>query len=205
MKVLLRLDGRTDAGGSPLVCHSERLADPLDPFTRAIAEISKKRGKTLTDHEEIGRLEFFGGLYCDPPLDYPLNGHNGVPALPAWNVLRCLQDGGKRHKRGVDVPRGVYPLSEFAKLEYDGPTDPIKMWKAQTFHLRKSVGIQRARAMRTRPYFVDWQATLPVEVDPAIFDMNTIQMIWREAGRYAGLGDMRPVYGRFEGTAEEIA
>jgi hypothetical protein len=193
MKVLLKLDGRTASGGSPLVMHNERLADPLDEYTREIAKVSKKRNKTEADHLEIGRLEFLGGMYT--------NG-NG-PCIPAWNILRCLQDGGKRHKRGADVLRGVYPLAEHADVIYDGERDPDTMWKLGGFALRKTVGIQRSRTMRTRPIFTDWQAELAVEVDPVVFDLDALRNIWREAGVYAGLGEMRPVYGRFAATIEE--
>lgn len=190
MKVTLALDGRTKAGGSSLVCHNERLADPLDPIVREISGISKKRNKTEADHLEIARLEFLGGLYT--------NG-NG-PCLPAWNVLRCLQDGAKRHKRGMDVPRGIYPRAEHADIQYDGDRDPDVMWKAGTFSLRKTVGIQRSRTMRTRPIFSEWTAELPIEVDSTVFDLDTLAHIWKDAGVYAGLGEMRPIYGRFAGT-----
>lgn len=193
MKVTLKADGRTSSGGSPLIMHNERLADPLDDHTRSIAAVSKKRNKTEADHIEIGRLEFFGGLYT--------NG-NG-PCLPAWNILRCLQDGAKRHKRGQDVLRGVYPITDHADVEYEGPRDPAKMWKDGSFALRKTVGVQRARTVRTRPIFTDWQIQLDVEVDPTVFDLDTLRNVWAEAGKYAGIGDMRPIYGRFQGTIEE--
>lgn len=193
MKVLLKLDGRSAAGGSPLVMHNERLADPLDEIVRAIAAISKKRNKTEADHLEIARLEFEGGLYT--------NG-NG-PCLPAWNILRCLQDGAKRHKRGLDVLRGVYPATEHADVAYEGPRETDALWKDGSFALRKTVGIQRARTMRTRPIFREWQCELPVEVDPVVWDLDTLANCWKDAGVYAGLGEMRPVYGRFVATLEE--
>lgn len=194
MKVLLKLDGRAEAGGSPLVMHNERLADPLDPIVRDIAAISKKRSKTEADHMEIARLEFEGGLYT--------NG-NG-PCLPAWNVLRCLQDGAKRHKRGVDVLRGVYPIVDHADVQYAGPRETKALWKDGGFALRKTVGIQRSRTMRTRPIFTDWQAELEVEVDAKVFDVDTLANCWKDAGVYAGIGEMRPVYGRFNATLELI-
>lgn len=198
MQATLRLEGL-----AALVCHNERLADPLDPFVKEIAKYSKKRGKTEADHEEIGFLEFMGGLYCSPTLNYPLNGNNGVPSLPAWNILRCLQDGGRRHKRGMDVPRGIYPLVESVPIQYEGPTDPQEMWGHGGFMLRKSVGIQRSRTMRTRPFFAEWAAELPIEVDAQVFDLGALATIWHDAGIYAGLGEMRPVYGRFNGTLGE--
>lgn len=203
MQVTLHLDGRTVSGGSALLMHNERLADPLDPFVQALSEITGKRKKTTADHEEIAHIEFLGGLYTTPAISYPLNGAKVKPSVPAWNVLRCLQDGAKRQKKGADVLRGIFPLAEDAALSYDGPTDPEKLWQAGEFSLRKSVGVQRNRTMRTRPLFVDWQADLPVEVDVSVFDLHTLKRAWKDAGIYSGLGDMRPVYGRFQGTIKE--
>ena len=71
--------------------------------------------------------------------------------------------------------------------------------------LRKTVGVQRARTMRTRPIFNEWKAELPVEVDPVVFDLDTLRNCWKDAGTYAGIGEMRPVYGRFKATIEEAS
>ncbi len=204
MKVLLKLDGRTESGGAPLVMHNERLADPLDSLTQALSEITGRRKKTLEDHAEMAYREFLGGLYTDPGIDWPLNGTKAKPVLPAWNVLRCLQDGAKRSKRGLDVPRGIHPLTEYASLIYEGPTDPKKLWQDGSFALRKSVGVQKSRTMRTRPIFKDWQAELTIEVDLNIWDVHTLTNVWKDAGTYAGLGDMRPVYGHFAASLEEV-
>lgn len=188
-------------GEAALVMHNERLADPLDTMTRAIAAVAKKRGKTITDHEEISRLEFYGGLYSTKPIEF-IDGDVQVPkgaepCIPAWNLLRCLQDGAKRSKRGQDVLRGVHPITEHAALGYDGIHDPEAMWKSQEYVLRKTVGVQRSRTTRTRPVFEGWTLTLPVEIDPEVFDLDALTHSWVQAGRYAGLGEMRPVYGRF--------
>lgn len=209
MRVLLRADGHPENGGSPLIVHNERLADPLDDFTIAIAGVSKKRNKTIADHETMAVLEFYGSLYTDPPLTLDGKGQlvngNGTAAvvgMPAWNVLRCLQDGATRHKRGRDVLRGVHPIDAFVAIKHDGPADVIDLWKDGSFSIRKSVGIQRSRTMRTRAMFASWSLEVPVEVDETVFDVSTLKVIWREAGIYAGLAEMRPVYGRFTGELE---
>lgn len=210
MQITLIADGHTDKGGAPLIMHNERLADPLDPFAQWIAERSRKRGKTLADHEAMGYGEFGGGLYTNPPLtveDYMQpNGQKYDVCLPSWNVLRCLQDGAKRHKRGPDVLRGVYPIDpNTPPLDYDGPTQPHELWKAGTFALRKTVGVQRSRTVRTRPIFTDWRFELDVEVDMTVFDVHTLRMVWHDSGIYCGIGDMRPVYGRFDGTIRDAS
>lgn len=209
MEITLVADGHPDVNGMALVMHNERLADPLDSITRAIALLTKKRNKTIADHEEIARLEWHGGLYTTLPLEATEGGEIIVPTgcavtVPAWNLLRCLQEGAKRHKRGPDVLRGVHPLAEFGAFESDAADEIEQVWKSGEFALRKSVGVQRARTMRTRPIFHPWRATLAVEVDPVVFDFDTVESLWSEAGRYAGLGEMRPVYGRFAGTVEVV-
>ncbi len=196
----------TATGEAALVMHNERLADPLDTMTRALAGVTSKRKKTITDHEEISRLEFFGGLYTTEPIEFDgvdvAIPDGAVPTIPAWNLLRCLQDGAKRDKRGLDVLRGVHPIEEHAALDYKGEHDPASMWKAQDYVLRKTVGVQRARTTRTRPIFTDWTLTLNVEIDPEVFDLDSLTHSWEMAGRYAGLGEMRPVYGRFVATVQ---
>lgn len=207
MDYVLVADGLPDSNGMAVVLHNERLADPLDSITRAIGAISKKRAKTIADHEEIARLEWHGGLYTEKAIEV-IDGEvvipdAAVPTIPAWNLLRCLQDGAKRHKRGADVLRGVHPIADHAAIEYDGPSSIAELWLSGNFALRKTVGVQRARTMRTRPMFHPWRVELPIEVDPVVFDIDTLANLWADAGRYAGIGEMRPVYGRFAGTIKE--
>jgi hypothetical protein len=198
----------TAEGENALVCHNERLADPLDPIVRQLAAITKKRLKTEADHLEVARLEFFGGLYMSGDFEvkegHAITGEGSIPCVPGWNVLRCLQDGAKRHKRGQDVLRGIHPIWDNAKLIYSGPTDPQEMWETGEWSLRKTVGVQRARTMRTRPIFYPWRLHLAVEIDPTVFDVDTLKVFWADAGRYCGLGEMRPVYGRFVGAIEDF-
>lgn len=209
MEYVLVANGHPDVNGMALVMHNERLADPLDSITRSIAAFTAKRKKTITDHEEIARLEWFGGLYTTERLEAQgtdVEVPSGAQvSVPAWNLLRSLQDGAKRHKRGVDVLRGVHPIVDSPVLEYDGPADINELWEKGAHMLRKTVGVQRSRTTRTRPIFHPWRVELPVEVDPTVFDMDTLATLWADAGRYSGLGEMRPVYGRFTGTIRKPA
>lgn len=207
MDYLLVADGHPDTNGMAIVMHNERLADPLDTVTRAISQVTAKRKKTIADHEEIARLEWHGGLYTTAPIEADDKGNLVIPkktvvCLPAWNMLRCLQDGARRHKRGLDVLRGIHPIVEHATFEHSGPADITELCATGNFILRKTVGVQRSRTMRTRPMFHPWRATLPIEVDPTVFDVDTLAMIWSDAGRYCGLGEMRPVYGRFDASVK---
>ena len=72
----------------PLILHNARLADPLDPISKAMKTVSSKRKKTDADFEELARLEFEGGLYMvdDEPV---------IPARLIYGLL--AGKGGARH------------------------------------------------------------------------------------------------------------
>lgn len=191
-RLTVSLDGRGDSHVSPLLMHNERLADPLDPISIEIAKLSRKRSKTEADHLEIARLEFAGGMYFDEELG---------PVVPAWNIIRSIQDAAKRHKFGTDVLRALIPIEPFFPVQYDGPRTIAELWDDGRFASRKSVGVSRRRVMRTRPVFVDWQVEGDIEIDLTVLDVEKVNQFIDEAGRYIGLCDNRPLYGRFKGQA----
>lgn len=198
-RIRVTLDGATDKNGSPLMMHNERLADPLDPYTRYLAEITGKRKKTERDHEEAGRREFLGGGYW--AIDEGPEGKHGDPFIPAWNVIRCIQFAARMHKLGRQIERGLVPIDEQLVLQYDGPKDAEAMWKAGTFHTRKGVGVGQSKVIRTRPTFDNWKIEAELELDLRMLDVDVLNLLVLEAGRYIGLGDNRPRFGRFEGGA----
>ncbi len=193
-RLLVTLDGRTEAGGGPLLCHNERLADPLDPFTMEIAKLAAQRKKTEAIHLEIARLEFAGGLYFDEA--------DGLgPHVPTWNIVRCIQDGATRFKLGKDIVRALIPVTEKTPIEYEGPRDVDAMWNDGRFASRKGVGISGRRVIRTRPMFVDWRLVAELELDLDILTPEKVDQCVASAGKFQGIGDNRPVFGRFKGSA----
>lgn len=201
MRVIL--DASNEGLGAPILLHNERLADPLDQYARWLAELSKKRSKTERDIEEIGRREFFGGGYWI--IDEGPDKKVSDPCVPTWNVIRCLQEAGTRHKLGKQVLRGIVPVVDETPLIYDGPRDAADLWKTGTFHSRKGVGIGQRRVMRTRPCFTNWRLEVDLEVDLTILDPDVVSLLVFEAGRFVGLADARPRFGRFLGSAEQVA
>jgi hypothetical protein len=191
-RLQVTLDGRSEVGGTPLLCHNERLADPLDPITMEIAKLSGQRKKTEAIYLDMARLEFVGGLYFDEDLG---------PCIPTWNVVRCIQDGGKRFKLGADVVRALIPLTELTPIEYDGPRTIDAMWEDGRFASRKGVGISGRRVIRTRPVFTEWKIVAEVELDLDVMTAEKVDLAVFAAGKYSGIGDNRPVFGRFHGAA----
>ncbi len=60
------------------------------------------------------------------------------------------------------------------------------------------VVIQRARVMSWRPKFKEWSCQFEIEISDDMINPTTIKEILEFAGRYKGVGDYRPEYGRFE-------
>lgn len=178
----------TIKGVSPLVMHNEQLADPLNKWSRAIAEISKKRKKTEDDLLEMSRREWFGGLYWTKEL--------GVH-VPERCLEAMLRDAGKANKRGRDVIKALI-VTDPAPLVYDGPNDPDKLWQSGDYLLRSSVGVQRARVIRSRPIFRAWALAFTVIYDETVLEATDIDGFAELGGRLVGLLDWRPKHGRFE-------
>ena len=60
------------------------------------------------------------------------------------------------------------------------------------------VVVQRARIMRVRPLFKDWKLEFDISIiDPQISPDQLKEFI-EAGGKYNGLGDSRPEFGRFE-------
>lgn len=172
---------------SPLVMHNEQLADPLNEWARAIAEVSKKRKKTEDDHMELSRREFMGGLYWSKEL--------GVH-VPERCLEALVRDGAKKEKRGRDVNSAMI-VTDPAPLIYEGAKDPKKMWEDGGFVLRATVGVSDKRIVRSRPIFRDWALKFSVEYDETVLQESDIDRFLEVAGRQCGLMDWRPKHGRF--------
>lgn len=178
-------------GTSPLVQHNIRMADPLDPFTRALAEITGKRGKTLDDHERMARVEFEGGLYHDDDIG---------PYVPAEWVWKAITKAGGLFKKGAALQRGlmVDTQSRMFPIQYDGPRDIDGLYQDGRFVLRKAIGVQGSKTIRTRPMFPDWRIDARLIWNPTAVDFDTVERAISEAGAMTGIGDGRTIgYGRF--------
>lgn len=181
-------------GTSPLLMHSDRLANPLDPATKAHSKLTSKKNKTEDDHYEIARSEWQGGLYFDEKLG---------PYLPGDNLRSCLVEGAKLNKKGPEVQQGTIMMANKLRLEYPGPRTVEGLWGDSRFRDARSVVISgRSRLMRYRPVFPDWSVTFTLGYDPEKIDAEKIVFFAENAGRFIGIGDFRPkkggTFGRFE-------
>lgn len=184
----------TIQGTAPMLMHSARLSNPLDPIAKAMKKVSSKRSKTDDDHLEMARLEHAGGLYFDDEIG---------PYVPGDNIWRCIQDAAKKRKLGQQIKSGLIVTTDVNPLAYSGPRTVDGLWEDENFRHQASVKVQTSRVIRTRPIFREWATEAECIYDPAQLDMADIEAIVEIAGTIIGLGDWRPRFGRFEATIEQ--
>ncbi len=180
----------TLTGIAPMLMHSDKLANPMDKATIAHKEVSKKRAKTPEDLQFLARSEWEHSIYRSAA-----NNHIVMPSL---NIRAALIDGAKLNKLGMAIKRGVFFNLGDNFLQFDGPQDSDKLWKSGKFTDVRAVRVSTAKLMRHRPKFDDWSVTITVSYDPEIISAHDLKMCFDNAGMYSGLGDFRPLFGRFE-------
>jgi len=186
MKILkIRIEGT-----APLVLHSDRLCNPLDPLTKTLKQYTGKRKKTDEDLAEIARIEWMAGLYHDDTV--------GIH-VPGQNLDATIRGAAKLQKRGQDVKRGLMTLEEKVPLEYEGSKKPAVLFGDGNteFVDMRSVVIQRARLMRCRPIFHKWALEFSVGYNIDIFNRDDVVDLITTGGQLIGLCDMRPRYGKY--------
>ena len=180
------------SGERPLLMHSSRLADPLDPIKIDLDRLTRKRDKTLADHEQIAKVEWHGGLWLV----------DGKPCIPSEAIESAFIAASKTRRKGKHAKAGfACPISPL--LQYDGPDDLPSLWDDKTFRLRFAVNVNDAKVMRTRPRFPEWHVIADVEFLPSLLNPNEVIEILEIAGVREGLGDWRPKFGKFSVTQLE--
>lgn len=66
------------------------------------------------------------------------------------------------------------------------------------------VVIQRARVMSWRPIFKNWSCSFTIDITDDFINTTTLKEILKMAGKYKGVGDFRPEYGRFKVTKFKV-
>jgi len=175
-------------GKAPLLMHSDRYANPLDPLTKAHKELTGKRKKTDEDQIAIARSEFIGGCYW--------NARSGFH-IPAQNLDACLITAAKLQKLGVKFKQGVQVLEdELSLIGYEKAT-PDQLWEDPDKRDARGVKVGTAKVIRYRPIFRSWKLNATVVINEDVVNVSEVQKAIIDAGALIGLGDYRPRFGRF--------
>lgn len=179
----------TLTGNGPMLMHSDKLVDPLSDAGRAHKTLTSDRKLKATDEGKyaIAKSLYMGAFYQN---------QDGKIILPMLNIRKSLIEGARRYKLGKDVERAVIIMGD-SLLDYNGPADPEKLWKKPEFVDARTVTIGRAKVMAYRPVFHEWSATVEVVIDDELFDIADLKRCWETAGNIVGIGDFRPLFGRY--------
>ncbi|GJE41019.1 hypothetical protein [Methylobacterium soli] len=175
-------------GTAPLLMRSARLVDPLDPISREIAAITRKRARTDADIARIDELEWTGGLWA----------RSGVPCVPGEAIEAMVAEAAKL-RRASKAVRAGFLVPEAPLLVYDGPQDLGDLRCDPRFRLRVPVSIGPRKIMRTRPRFpAGWRLSFEAHFLPDVLNPGDVREFLNLAGHRIGLGDWRPRFGRFD-------
>jgi hypothetical protein len=200
--------------GGKLLMHNGRLALPIDPSSRRVAEAVKANKASQTDasFDELARAEFMGGLYY---LD------GAGPCWPSDNLHTALKKAGAKRKktggRGTlknAVAAAILFDTEMNPLTYKGfggqaaPRDADDLWKDGNYRLIKPARVGTAKVPRCRPLFQDWSFEIAGTLDTEILDFEDFRAVVALAGQIIGLGDWRPErggsYGKFSAKLTDL-
>lgn len=181
-------------GGPCLLMHNGRLANPLDPYTKELGALTKKKKKSDEDHLAIQKAEWNGGIYHDDEIG---------PYISGEAVQQMLVEAARKSKQGKEFV-SVSVVEEEIPLQYEGPRDRESLFKDERFKDVRSVKVQQNRVMRTRPKFNTWKLSFTIEIDDdASVNVEDVERALLVGGRKVGIGDYRPGspkggrYGRF--------
>lgn len=119
--------------------------------------------------------------------------------LPSTHFKACLvkaatdfkMSGKKSYKDYVKAGVFIEPMEIILdQQKYEIHSEPVV--------------IARSRVMSWRPKFKEWSCKFEIEITDDYINPTTLKEILMAAGKYKGVGDHRPEYGRFEVVKYEI-
>lgn len=184
-------------GTKPLLLHNVDLANPLNPWSRKMADLRGTPSKRRTEkwHEEMAYCNFMGAFYDAPEVD-------GI-AVPCENLRQSIRGGAKATRSGPQVERALMVTVAAVPLIYDGPKTPQQLWDSGQFHLTRMIRGTGGASPTTYPIFREWAIRVPYDLDDSTLNLRDLREFAERAGRIEGLGASRKQgYGRYDALIE---
>lgn len=182
-------------GTRPILQHNGMLANPIDPLTRQVAALAKKKNKTVADYQALLTLEAYAGCW------QTADGRLGLPTENVWSAIR---EAARMTKNGKEIERGLsFDPGEVATLIVGGKPCETRAYVEEPSgaHLFiRTVVVSRRRCLRARTIAREWSSTHTFTLMEDVLDLDRFTPIIECAGRLIGVGDWRPIYGRFDVT-----
>lgn len=171
-------------GVSPLLQHRYALKSDTNEAAK------KKSGKV--DYSE----QWIDSLYWNEEIGVyqPATHIEGAIIKAAVN----FQITGKRGKTYKDLFKSaVFVRPDYIPFGIKG--DPKKLLENGKFDVDiRPVVVQRSRVERVRPIFQNWNLRFQIEIHDDQLPIEVIKEVLDHAGKFQGIGDFRPRYGRFQ-------
>lgn len=184
----------TMTGSTALIMHNGRLANPLDPLSKKMKEITPKRKKTEDDYIAMMEIEFEAGLYFDEKIG---------PYIPDTNLESMLNEAARKVRQGKDVKESLSVVDAKMPLIYKGPRDIPGMWKASMYDVRRVTVGAGSTVMRCRPIFFPWSVKVSIAYDASVINRDSLLSWLTIAGTRTGFMDNRPKFGKFQFEVNE--
>lgn len=182
-------------GTTPLIMHSCQCVNPLHPIAKELKKYTSKKKKTEEDLLKIADLEWESGAYWKEGLGL---------YIPAENVEATIINGAKAYRKGSDIEKYCDVTNLYIPFNYGENLTKEELIKNYEYRDTRVMTVQRAKILRTRPRFDQWNITFDLRYDETKIDIETIVNAIEYAGQYVGLCDSRPKYGKFVALVEEI-
>ena len=174
---------------SPLLQHDDKMANPFNDYTKRMKAISSKRKKTDDDLMEMARIEWVASLYHTERKGYYMKAECIEAAMLAAAKDKKL---GKAFQAAVSVPDD--PVFHF---EHES-LPPEELFRMDAYRDFRTVKVQRAKILRCRPIFCDWHCDVDIWYEESRWNERELKDVVDFAGRYVGICDYRPKFGRFK-------
>lgn len=182
-------------GITPLIMHSCQCVNPLHPIARELKKYTGKKKKTDEDLIKIADLEWESGAYWKDGLGL---------YIPAENVEATLINGAKAHKMGKDIEKYCDVTDLYIPFNYGENLTKEELIQNYEYRDTRVMTVMRSKILRTRPRFDQWEITFNLRYDDEKINLDHIVNAMEYAGRYVGLCDSRPKYGKFVVIIEEL-
>lgn len=177
-------------GLNPILQNNPQCVDPLNPLSKELQKIHKKRNKTEEDILHRYDLEIASKIYW--------NGQIVVPTT--WVTASVCKVSHKIAKiPKAEIRSAFIPCDDFVKLKYKG-VDKVKtkedIIKSQDHRHLSPIKQGQVKVMKAVPMFRDWSFEVSAEYDDTIIDEDTLVRVAEYGAKTVGFGDFRPTFGR---------
>ncbi len=160
---------------------AEKSALLMNRFSVEPTTTKKSRGKKVYIPEEEAEKKTY-------------RTEDGKLYLPSTHFKACMVKAASDF-----VMKGKKTYKEYVKAGVLIEESEIILDQQEYEIHEEPVVIQRARVMSWRPKFKEWSCEFTLEIiDEEMVNSTTLKEILVTAGKYKGVGDHRPEYGRFE-------